>query len=157
VRSAGAVTTTTSPIFASDPLNGATWTQRAGELDQLVGQVTVTTPPAASCSAKTGPETTALVQILLDGKVVGGAVALPGQTTLAFTWRPSSPEAGSFNQPKQLEEPLAAPSPWLYEPRNDTPHTLTAQVADDCGAAGGNNTGAHPKIESISIDVLGVS
>jgi hypothetical protein len=89
--------------------------------------------------------------------VVGGAVALPGQTTLALTWRPSSPEAGSFNQPKQLEEPLAAPSPWLYEPSSDTPHTLTAQVADDCGAGGGNNTGAHPKIESISIDVLGVS
>src|SRR6516165_7797104 len=46
VRSAGAVTTITSPTFASDPLNGATWTQHPRELDQLVGQVTVTTPPA---------------------------------------------------------------------------------------------------------------
>jgi hypothetical protein len=160
VRSAEPLATTSTapatPTFANDPLNGATWTQHAGELDQLVGQVTVTTPPVAGCSAKTGPETTVLVQILLDGKVVGGAVALPGQTTLALTWRPSSPEAGSFNQPKQLEEPLAAPSPWLYEPSSDTPHTITARVADDCGAEGGKS-GEHPTIDSISIDVLGVS
>jgi hypothetical protein len=161
VRSAGAVTTPTSATFANDPLNGATWTQHAGELDQLVGQVTVKLPPAAKCSAKTKEETTAAVQILLGGKVIGGAVAAAGKTettteTLALTWRLASPEAGSFNQPRQQEEPLAAPSPWLYEPSGDTPRTLTAQVADDCGAGGGNS-GEHPTIESISIDVLGAS
>ena len=35
--------------------------------------------------------------------------------------------------------------------------TLTARVADDCGAEGGKSTGEHPTIESISIDVVGVS
>jgi hypothetical protein len=99
-----------------------------------------------------------VVKILLGGTVVGGAVASPGktETTLALTWRPSSEEP-SFSQPTgQLEEPLAAPSPWLYEPRANTPRELTAQVADDCGAEGGNS-GEHPVIKSISIDVLGVS
>jgi hypothetical protein len=166
VRSTAPMTTAstvpTGPTYASDPLEHATWTQHAGELDQLVGQVKTKLPPGASCSAGTAQKTTAAVQILLGGKVVGGAVASAGKTqatteTLAITWlHPGSPEPGSFNQSGQLEEPLAAPSPWLYEPATDKPRELTAQVADDCGAEGGNKT-EHPTIESISIDVLGVS
>jgi len=138
-----------NPTFASDPLTGGSWTQHANELDQLVGQVTLTLPPEASCEANTYP---VAVEILLDGSLVGGTSAVIGATertesvSIGSTKKVAS--GGAFSETWPVEDL----SPWLYEPGTDTSHTLTAQVADIC-----QKPGVHAKIQSISVDVLGVS
>jgi Collagen triple helix repeat (20 copies) len=151
VRSVAPVATTstneTTPTFASDPLTPGTWTQHAGELNQLAGEVTITFPPETACAGSADP---VAVEILLDGSLVGGASSNPGETektvTLPIGWTKSLPPGAPFNT--WPEENL---SPWSFEPGKDTTHTLTAQVADTCTAAG------HPTIKSVSVDVLGVS
>ena len=139
-----------TPTFESDPLTGGSWTQHANELDQLVGQVTVTLPTEASCESGSFP---VAVEILLDGTLVGGAAAHIGETakteTVSIGWTKKVPAPfGAFSE----AWPAEGLSPWLYEPGQDTPHTLTAQVADIC-----QQPGVHAKIQSISLDVLGVS
>jgi hypothetical protein len=142
-RSAGAVETSTTsffsggtPTYSDDPLNGGKWKQAAQELNELVGEVKITTPPLAECStppAAPGPGVVK-VQILLDGELSGEA-------------------NGSNNTSPTLTFPIGPR--WLFEPGIDTNHTLTAQIADDCGENGGN-TGAHFTVKSIAIDVIGV-
>jgi hypothetical protein len=150
VRSATAVATTSTPeltpTFVSDPLAGATWTQHAGELNQLAGQVTITFPSEAAC----GSASPVAVEILLDGRVVGGASASNAEEaekteTVPLGWAKGGPGAGPFSTWGENT------SPWLYEPGTDTAHTLTAQVADTC------TNPAHPTIKSVSVDVLGAS
>lgn len=152
VRSVAPVETTSTeagnPTLASDPLTAANWTQHANELDQLVGQFTVSLPTEASCEAS---NPSVAVEILLDGTLVGGAAASTGATprteTVSIGWTKKEPIGGAFsnNWPENA-------SPWLYEPGTDTSHTLTAQVADVCNPT----AGVHAKIQSISVDVLGV-
>jgi hypothetical protein len=138
----------TNPTLADDPLNG-TWTQRAGELNQLAGQVTITFPPETACEGSGNP---VAVELLLDGSLVGGATSHPQELevteTVPIGWSKHLP-AGSGAPFSQWPE--EAVSPWLYEPGKDTAHTLTAEVADDCVGSG------HPTIQSVSVDVLGVS
>ena len=142
-------TEASTPTFASDPLTGGSWTQHANELDQLVGQVTLTLPTEASCEGGNYP---VAVEILLDGTVVGGASANTGATekteTVSIGWTKKALPSGAFSD--EWPEDV---SPWLYEPGTDTSHTLTAQVADVCQPP----SDGHAKIQSISVDVLGVS
>jgi hypothetical protein len=157
-RSVGAVmtssTTNISPTFTSDPLGSGVWTQASQEIDQTVGRVSVTTPPRAECSTpplEPGPGV-ALIEIRLDGTVVGSVEAsnnsAPETEVLLISWRQGGAPPAFFEGQFPLQ------SLWLFEPGTDTGHTLTAQVADDCGAGGGN-TGAHFTINSVSIDVMG--
>ncbi len=154
VRSGAPVETTSTeagnPTFASDPLTTANWTQHANELDQLVGQLTVSLPTEASCEAS---NPSVAVEILLDGTLVGGATASTGATprteTVSIGWTKKEPMGGAFSD----SWPAENVSPWLYEPGVDTSHTLTAQVADICNPP----AGVHAKIQSISVDVSGVS
>jgi hypothetical protein len=145
LRSVAPAVTQSSPTLVDDPLNG-TWTQHASELNQLAGQVTITFPPEAECG---GVEPVA-VEIMLDGSLVGGAASHAGETqenkTVPIGWTKKLPGGAPFAQ--WPEESL---SPWLFEPGQDTPHTLTAQVGDNCEGGG------HATIQSVSVDVLGVS
>jgi hypothetical protein len=152
LRSVAPVVTKTTeegnPTLADDPLSG-TWTQHAGELDQLAGQVTITFPPETTCEGSGDP---VAVELLLDGNLVGGATSHPGEAevteTVPIGWSKHLPAGAGAPFAQWPEE---AVSPWLYEPGSDTAHTLTAEVADDCAKSG------HPTIQSVSVDVLGVS
>jgi hypothetical protein len=132
-----------TPTLVGDPLNVG-WTQHADELNQLTGQVTITVPPEAACEGSG-----AAVEILLDGSLVGGAAAHPGELetteTLPIGWTEEAPNGGPF-----ATWPEQSLSPWLFEPGKDTSHALTAQVADTCTAGG------HATIQAVSVDVLGV-
>ncbi len=57
------------PSWLPDPLTAGVWTQGAEELDQLVGQVSVTTAAEAGCHNGAGSGG-ADVEILVDGKAV---------------------------------------------------------------------------------------
>jgi Collagen triple helix repeat (20 copies) len=136
-RSAGAVTSVTETLTA-DPLTGGMWTQGAEELDQLVLKIELTVPSEAECTHKIGEHSFTVPQghatIQVDGK----------QQT----------EIGLAASPSEKTETVEGSS-WLFEPGNATSHTLTAELTDQCGVGGGNS-GGHFKIDSISIDVLGV-
>jgi hypothetical protein len=151
IRSVAALTTTSTeqanPTFVGDPLTGGTWTQRANELNQFVGQVTLTIPPEANCGGSTYP---VAVELLLDGSLVGGTYGFSGKTegteTHSIGWIKTVPTGGPF----YYSWPGETVPPWLYEPGKDTSHLLTAKVADDC------TVGGHATIQSISVDVVGV-
>ncbi len=153
VRSAGAVLTTSTatsvPSWTGDPLTGATWTQGSEELDQLVGQVILRTAPETTCHGISGSQG-ADVQILLDGSPVADTSIAAGSAeateTVPISWS-SHPE---FSFPSESRSMLS-----LFEPPAPSAHTLSARVADDCGADGGEGEG-HFTIQSISVDVLGV-
>jgi hypothetical protein len=134
----------TTPTLTDDPLNGS-WTQHANELNQLTGQVTVTFPPEAACEGSS-----AAIEIFLDGGLAGGAVSHPGESekteTVPISWAKVLPPEAPF-----VKWPEQGLSPWMFEPGSDTSHTLTAKVADTCTAGG------HPTIQSVRVDVLGVS
>ena len=136
-----------NPILVNDPLNGS-WTQHSNELNQLAGQVTITFPPEADCEGSNA----VAVELLLDGKLVGGASIRASETevteTVPIGWSKHLPVGPSGPFGPWSEE---AVSPWLFEPGQDTVHTLTAKAADDCAMSG------HPTIQSVSVDVLGAS
>ena len=88
------------------------------------------------------------VQLLLDGSAVSD--------TLIASTVGGTPEIIQVNWARHPEFSFPSES-WssrsLFEPVAATSHTLTARVADDCGANGGVG-GGHFKIESINVDVL---
>jgi len=153
VRSAGAVatasTTTSVPSWTSDPLTGATWSQGTEELDQLVGQVSLTTATEATCEHTVSGSVGADVQVLLDGSPVADTSVASGPAETTETVPISWSHHAEFSFPAETRSSLA-----LFEPLALTSHTLTAQVADDCGANGGHG-GGHFTIQSVSVDVLG--
>jgi hypothetical protein len=136
-RSAGAVTSATETPTA-DPLTGDVWTQGAEELDQLVLQFAVTMPAETECTHKVGQN---------------GLLSYTGIATIRLDGTPRWKSYLSARASETTE--TIEGSIWLFEPGNVTSHTLTAEVTDECGAGGGNS-GGHFKIDSISIDVLGV-
>jgi hypothetical protein len=152
-RSAGAVATTSTstslPSWTGDALTGATWTQGSEELDQLVGQVIVRPATEATCHG-TSADQGADVQLLLDGSPVADT-SIPGGSAEATQTVPIS-----WSRHPEFSFPSEGPSTLsLFEPPAPTGHTLSARVADDCGADGGQG-GGHFTIQSISVDVLGV-
>lgn len=151
IRSTAAVSTastaTSTPNWTGDALTPETWSQGAEELNQLVGQITLTPAPEATCQASSG-SAGADVQLLLDGSAVSD--------TLIASTVGGTPEIIQVNWARHPEFSFPSES-WssrsLFEPVAATSHTLTARVADDCGANGGVG-GGHFKIESINVDVL---
>jgi hypothetical protein len=129
VRSVGVVNAPEPPLSSvSDPLAGATWTQHAEEVNQIVGQFTESHESSAEC--KGGAMASIAVEILLDGHEADfGATPTEGGTCV-ISWR------------------VAGAAELLFEPATNTTHTITAQVrcVENC---------AGWKVNSISIDVIG--
>jgi hypothetical protein len=144
VRSVGPVKTPTEPTLASVSLTGATWTQKAEELDHIIGQISLTTPSVTECTVGLGgSEAQMRWSVLLDGTVIMSALG-----------------AEDFNGPKTLTIPISGgnsnnASEWVYEPGKSTSHTLTVEAKDECGVNGGKASG-HYTINSVSIDVIGI-
>lgn len=123
--------------YTVDPLSGSTWTQHAGEVDELVGQVTVTNPTPFCGASIPG------VVIQLEGKNIGETAygeGLAGATEEEPIYWPIPPQ--TFSTPQAILP--------LYAPAKDTARTLTAMVNDSC------TSGGHFTIASIAIDVIGV-
>lgn len=137
-RSISAVTSATKPASSPFPVTGSTWTQRAEELDLLVGQASITTPAKSQCTDG-GFNGETFVQIFVDGKEVARASAGATETPETVT------------AVLEGEHPV---QPWLFEPGKETSHTLTVDVTDNCGLNGGKG-GGHFTANSVSIDVIG--
>jgi len=135
---------------ASDPLTDASWSQGANELNELVGEVTVTNPTKTDCSRMTpnGKNVVGkgLISVLLNGTLVGTIKELAGKE-----------ESSTTNVPIKWfsEGGKAGPTLLLWEPGAETSRALTVRAADDCGEAGGSS-GGHFKVEGVKVDVLGV-
>jgi hypothetical protein len=145
-RSAESVTTPTEPTEAAVPLSGATWTQGADEVDQIIGQITYTIPATTECNiGPSGSGAAVRYKVLLDGNELTDEVGAengigPRTETVPIFWS------------KRRNNPQAA---LLYEPGQPTSHTLTVKGRDQCGLNGGPAT-KHFTINSVSIDVIGV-
>jgi Collagen triple helix repeat (20 copies) len=160
-RSTGTVmSSTTESLGADADLAGGEWTQAGDELEQLVGEVEMTVPPEASCTERHQGENfpgSATVHLLLDGTLVGMANSTaphgPGNVAMApVQWSYSSPAVGGSHLLELFEATSSALPVW--EPGGETPRTLTAAVADNCGVGGGSG-GGHFVVDSIKIDAIG--
>ena len=135
LQSAGPVTTMTHE-FVPIPLSSATWTQHAGEVDELVGHVTVTNP--TPYCGQNFPEVVVRLGGTLGMNLSGEGIE--GQTEdEALSWT-LAPQTGSYYD-------LVLP---LYAPAKITTHTLTAEVYEDCVYPS-----SHFTVDSVSVDVLG--
>jgi hypothetical protein len=151
VRSVGPVTSIWSSTEegTADPLTGGTWKQGPEELDQLVGEVSLTRPTEASCGSNGSGE----VQVLIDGRYVGDGRLLQQEGNepteiVPVTWRTGAEaDLGVAGGDVRLG---VSNIRWLYEPGKATTHTLTAVATDHC------NNGGHFTINSVSIDVVGL-
>jgi hypothetical protein len=152
-RSLGPIDSATEPSATSDPLSGGAWKQTPEELNQLLGEVTLTVPSRSedaptACNVGTGAGIATLhLKVLLDGVFVGEAHA-------------TNPLGHATGEPETVPIVWASyfgglPSTWLFEPGAPTNHVLTAQAEDDCGVNGGQATD-HFTINSVSIDVVGL-
>ncbi len=132
-------------------LTGASWVQRPGEVDIIGGLATVKLPSAATnCTSATGGEAGRVrIALALDGQPLAGGNASAADTPALVTVnllgsagrrRPSEP------QPNER---------WLFEPPHRERHVLTATATDTCGENGGVAI-EHFRIESISLDVIGI-
>jgi hypothetical protein len=92
------------------PLSSNSWTQAAGELDLVVGSVTMQSP--ASCTGSIG---NALV-ISVDG------------TATTFAFAATTPASSTFTVPVVVAG--------LMEPTASTSHTVTASLANSCTKGG---------------------
>jgi hypothetical protein len=129
VRSVGAVNAPVTPqSTVSDPLAGATWTQHAEEVNQIVGQFTESHESRPEC--KDGAVGAISVEIMLDGQFVGGGAVSTEGDTCTLDWHDSGV------------------SDLLFEPSTNKTHTVSAQVTCGENCAGWT-------VDSISIDVIG--
>jgi hypothetical protein len=133
------------PLVATVPLTGGTWTQGPEELNQIIGQATVTTPTNADCGfpeARGVPVAT--FNVFLDGRMVASE-------------RVFAEESMQTTQTIPIRWPgnAASLTEWVYEQGKATSHTLTVQLAaDNCGREG--TPAADFTMDSVSIDVIGV-
>jgi hypothetical protein len=137
-RSVGAISAGTVSEPATDPVTGGEWMQHPHELNQLTGQVTVTSPK--ECGAE-------------GGEVTVEAVVPSWETDLEAAYGPHVVMVAA-GRPKGAErtfgfEAIGGRSFWqLFEPGKDTARTLTVKAYDDCPVG-------HYTINSVSIDVVG--
>jgi hypothetical protein len=140
VRSVGAVTTGAKDELVLWQLTGASWTQKAGEIDLFYGMFTVT-PPAA-CSGQAGGPPGAggygIVTVQLDGVDIGSTYVPHGISGQVIELRPYL-----FGQ---------SSGGAVLAPAVDTTHVLTAMVKDTCEGTNENVT-----FNSLAIDVISVS
>ena len=106
------------------PLSGNTWTQSAGELDLITGNVTLTIP--ASCTGSFGNS----VVIAVDG------------TPQTFAVAPASPASGTVTVPLNVGT--------LSEPSASAKHTLTASLANSCTKGGENYSVSNAKLDVLA-------
>jgi hypothetical protein len=109
----------------SIPLTGNTWTQVANELDLVTGAMTVQIP--ASCTGSFGNS----LVLNVDGNATTFAVA------------PTAPASGTVTVPFNVGT--------LTEPAQDTPHTVTASLANSCTKDGENFTVSGVKLDVIRV------
>jgi hypothetical protein len=110
------------------PLTDSQWTQDTNEGNILFVEVELT-PPVGTCTGTGGPFpgfSGAAVTVMLDGSVI------------------ASP-AGAAGQPTQTSQGFSG---YIFPPDTDEPHTVTAEVADNC--AGSENA----TVEDVKVVVL---
>ncbi|MCW2963292.1 MAG: collagen-like protein [Actinomycetia bacterium] len=107
----------------SVPLSGASWTQAAGDLDLVVGSVTLQTP-----SACTGSFGNALV-INVDG------------TATTFALAPTTPASTSVTLPIAVAG--------IMEPGASTSRTVSAALANNCTKSGEDFTVSNVKLDVV--------
>ena len=135
---------------ANDPLTDASWSQGGNELNELVGEVTLTTPTKENCSRLTpgGKDVVGkgVVSVLMNGKLVGTVKEAAGKL-----------ESSTANLPIKWTEEGGHPTTTLllWEPGSEIGRTLSVRAADNCGEGGGSS-GGHFKVEEVKVDVLGV-
>jgi hypothetical protein len=146
VRSPGPVETVTEPSKTGEPLVGPTWKESTQEDQLLLGDVTVTHPPASNCTVNIGAGKIATgsahLHALLDGQTVSDVYA-PAEGP-----NPATIRIGFFSQ--------IPDGAWLVAPSAPMNHSLIADVSDDCGVGPGASGGGHFTINSVSVDVVGV-
>jgi FtsP/CotA-like multicopper oxidase with cupredoxin domain len=107
----------------SVPLSGASWTQAAGDLDLVVGSVTLQTP--ATCTGSFG---NALV-INVDGNATTFAIA------------PTAPASSTVTMPIAVAG--------IMEPGASASHSVTASLANSCTKAGEDYTVSNVKLDVV--------
>jgi hypothetical protein len=120
--------TVTAPHGASTsvPLSGASWTQAAGDLDLIVGSVTLQIP--STCTGALG---NALV-INVDGKA------------MTFGLAPSTPASSTVTMPISVAG--------IMEPTASTAHTITAALANSCTKSGEDFTVNNVKLDVVKFN-----
>jgi hypothetical protein len=122
------------------------WKQGSEELNELVGSVTVTAPPASECGYRNGIGVAHLL-VRVDGNEVGFLPDVPAdgnELRLGVLW-----------EVEVLETVPFADNGFLLEPGATTNHTLKVEARDLCGIES-SKTAGHFTIDSLSIDVIGV-
>jgi hypothetical protein len=107
----------------SVPLSGGSWTQAAGDLDLVVGSVTLQTP--ATCTGSFG---NALV-INVDGNATTFAIA------------PTAPASSTVTMPIAVAG--------IMEPGASASHSVTASLANSCTKAGEDYTVSNVKLDVV--------
>jgi Collagen triple helix repeat (20 copies) len=126
------------------PMTGSGWTQKADEVDMIVGSIQVMGPSAAGCTDPTlwgFMATDPADEFVQDFSVAAGqgstiTDSLPGE------------EITTTTPQKILGRPLAI----LFEPGTDTPRDLHVSIRDRCAQA--NGTSAHMQLGYIKLDVI---
>jgi hypothetical protein len=106
------------------PLSGASWTQAAGELNLVVGSVTLTSPGA--CTGSLG---NALI-VSVDG------------TATTFALAPSTPASTTMTVPVAVAG--------VMEPTASTSHTLSAALANSCTKSGEDFAVTKVKLDVVN-------
>jgi hypothetical protein len=107
----------------SVPLSGASWTQASGELDLLVGSVTLQTP--STCTGSIG---NALV-VSVDG------------TATTFALAPTAPASATVTVPVVVAG--------IMEPTASISHTISAALANSCTKSGEDFTVTDVKLDVV--------
>lgn len=132
----------TGSTFAPASLTGATWSQGAEEVQQLVGQIKVLVPSKSECDGVEGEPTFFTLQVKLDGRTLAETSLRnisSGLETVPLEWkRPSGAEG-------------LVPAYWLAEPGTEAAHSLTVEGEDGCATLHTK----HYVVESLSIAVIG--
>jgi hypothetical protein len=139
--------------MCADPANGApvaltggAWTQASNQLNQFVGQISVTPPNSSS-----GTYYNTFFGTTLPGVMVGEIDdAATGSALATFTAAPASAT------PTAATTPLTVAT--LFEPGAVVNHALIVKIADNCGTGGnGAVAGGHFTLNSLALDPVGIS
>jgi hypothetical protein len=122
---------TRDPVTFPVALTGASWTQKADEVDQLVGSANITLPAGCVDGAN------------YPGGVVEVSVSVGGGTPILVG------SAGQAQSPGTFEVPVRFTAPTLFEPGADAVNTFSAVFYDFC------DSGPHATLNSLRLDAIG--
>jgi hypothetical protein len=116
------------------------------EPNEIVGEVTVTSPAHSACSKGSGGSgyAHARLEVWLDG------IEVAAQSFIASDTETTAADPLELSAANPIEK-----NGWLAEPTTTTSHTFTIRARDDCGTEGGSAE-SHFKINSVAIDVIGL-